>query len=312
VPAEASVQITWVEHTGEFDDGEGYTLVEPQYDLRDPAYGDFPSDLQLSARVAPAVFGLGLLEAIPGSRLQNLADPDDEDDDGISGRINFVPDAESGRTVVGRFGWKAEQPTVRQQSAGAFLGDMGITTSLFPEQECTEAQSDCRQAITGGVPEISDELLDKVAAYGSLLAVPVRERWNEPAVLRGQNLFHDAGCQDCHVPEHETSADAAFVELREQRIFPYTDLLLHDLGDALSDDRPSFEAEGNEWRTAPLWGVGRTREVNGHDRLLHDGRARGVAEAILWHGGEADASKRAFSGMSKKERADLVAFVESL
>lgn len=311
VDPEGMPRVSYEERSGEYADGEEYSLLEPRFEILEPKYGELAKNLMVSPRVAPAVFGLGLLAAIDEARLRELADPEDADGDGISGRINRVPDVETGESSVGRFGWKAEQPSVRQQAAGAFLGDMGITTSLFPQQDCTAVESACEAAIVGGEPEISDELLDKVALYSSLLAVPVRPEWDDPVVLEGQRLFGALGCDGCHVPRHETG-DHEFAELSGQVIYPYTDLLLHDMGDDLSDERPSFEAEGNEWRTPPLWGLGRVPEVNGHDRFLHDGRARGVAEAVLWHGGEAEAAKDAFKELSRKERDALIRFVESL
>jgi CxxC motif-containing protein (DUF1111 family) len=297
---------------GQYADGEPYELLEPAYVIEGLAHGPFDADVQVSPRVAPAMIGLGLLEAIAEERLLELEDPDDADGDGISGRVNRVWDVEARASAIGRFGWKAEQPSVRQQSAGAFLGDIGVTSSLFPDPECSAAQVDCQTATSGGEPELSDRLLDRVERYSQLLAVPGRFDYADAAVVRGRTLFGELGCSGCHVPRHRTSAEAELEEVRDQLIWPYTDLLLHDLGEALSDSRPSFEAAGNEWRTPPLWGIGRYPTVNGHDRLLHDGRARGVAEAILWHGGEASASQRAFTQLSALERFDLVVFVESL
>jgi len=256
--------------------------------------------------------GMGLLEAIPEARLRELADPGDADGDGISGRLGQVWDAATGAPAVGRFGWKAEQPSVRAQVTGAFLGDIGITTGPRPVQECSVAQAECLAAPAGGAPELADDLLDKVVLYSQTLAVPVRTRWDDAEVLRGKALFARAGCAGCHTPSHLTRADAALPELAGQRIFPYTDLLLHDLGEALSDRRPVFAAAGSEWRTAPLWGLRLIAAVNQHERLLHDGRARGVAEAILWHGGEAVAAREAFRMMAADERAALLAFVGSL
>ena len=312
VPAEATPRIDYSEIEGEYPDGERYTLLSPEYVIEAEAYGSLPDDLELSPRVAPAVFGLGLLEAIPLERLEELADPDDADGDGISGRTNRVWDAALEIETTGRFGWKAEQPSVRQQSAGAFLGDMGITSSLFPSQDCSDGQSECNDSLAGGSPEIADELLDKVALYARLLAVPARQRWQDADTLHGKELFNAAGCGSCHVARHRTGVNEELPELSEQLIYPYSDLLLHDLGEELSDERPSFDADGAEWRTPPLWGLGLTRDVNGHDRLLHDGRARGVAEAILWHGGEAEAAREAFRALAAGEREALVAFVESL
>lgn len=312
VEPEGRPRVVYEERTGHYDDGEAYELLVPRYEIEDWAYGDPDEELLISPRVAPTTIGLGLLEAIPAERLRELADTNDEDEDGISGRINRVPEVESGEMAVGRFGWKAEQPSVLQQSSGAFLGDMGITTRLFPDQNCSAAEDDCSLAMTGGDPEMADDVLDKLVLYAELLAVPIRMDWDDAEVLRGKRLFHDVGCGSCHVGRHETAADAKLEETRSQIIFPYTDLLLHDMGDELSDERPSFGAEGNEWRTPPLWGLGRYAEVNGHDRLLHDGRARGVAEAILWHGGEGEAARDAFRALEAGERAALIRFVESL
>ncbi|HEX6272962.1 MAG TPA: di-heme oxidoredictase family protein [Polyangiaceae bacterium] len=297
--------------SGTYPDGEPYELLAPTYWVDAQAYGTPADGLALSPRVAPQMIGLGLLEAIPEERLLELSDPDDRDGDGISGRPNLVVDAASGEFVVGRFGWKSEQPTVRQQSAGAFNGDIGITTSVFPEHDCTDAETDCVAATSGGEPEATDAVLDAVATYSRLLAPPARARYAEPSVLEGKELFSELGCAACHTPSHVTGP-SDLEELAGQKIWPYTDLLLHDMGQALSDDRPSYGAQGSEWRTPPLWGIGRIPQVNGHDRLLHDGRARGVAEAILHHGGEGASARDAFMALSSDERRKVVEFVESL
>lgn len=312
VPGEGSPRVSYTTITGTYADGEPYELLRPTYIIEDLAHGPMSPDILISPRVAPAMIGLGLLEAIDDASLYALVDADDFDGDGISGRVNRVWDVEAGSLALGRFGWKAEQPSVRQQSAGAFLGDIGVTSSLFPEQECSSAQLDCQLAMTGGEPELSDRLLERVERYGQLLAVPARLDYADLDILYGKARFSEVGCDGCHVPSHRTRADAELEEVRDQLIWPYTDLLLHDMGEDLSDERPSAEADGNEWRTPPLWGVGRYPDVNGHNRLLHDGRARGVAEAILWHGGEAARSREAFRRLSAKERGFLIAFVESL
>jgi CxxC motif-containing protein (DUF1111 family) len=312
VAAEGRPVVTTEEVTGHYGDGTPYTLLAPTYTIEDPAYGPLRADLRVSPRVAPATIGLGLLEAIPDERLAALEDPDDADGDGISGRRNLVWDVELEQVVTGRFGWKAEQPTVRQQSAAAFQGDIGISSPMFAGDDCTPAQQSCLDAQTGGEPELTEALLDRVELYCQLLAVPARGAHADPEVLRGKRLFTEAGCDLCHTPSHRTSPDAALEELRDQRIWPYTDLLLHDMGEALSDHRPSFAAEGAEWRTPPLWGLRFNLTVSGHDRLLHDGRARGTAEAILWHGGEGEASRDAFRALSASDRQALIAFVESL
>jgi CxxC motif-containing protein (DUF1111 family) len=312
VPGEGTPRVLYRSITGEYADGEQYELLEPTYLIEEPAHGPLHSDLLVSPRVAPAMIGLGLLEAIDEARLMELTDPDDANADGVSGRVNRVQDIATNSVTVGRFGWKAEQPSVKQQSAGAFLGDIGVTSSLFPMRECSGTQLQCQAAASGGEPEISDRLLERVARYAELLAVPARLEYTEPGVLRGKARFDELECDACHVPSHRTAPDAELEELRDQLIWPYTDLLLHDMGEGLSDHRPSAEAEGNEWRTPPLWGLGLYPSVNGHDRLLHDGRARGVAEAVLWHGGEGAAAREAFVQLSADERADLVTFVESL
>ena len=312
VPGEGTPRVTYQEVLGNYADGEPFGLLSPSYSIESPALGAPSDELLISARVAPAVVGLGLLEALPLERLEELADPDDLDGDGISGKLNWVWNVSAGALTPGRFGWKAEQPTVRQQSAGAFLGDLGVTSSLFSEQDCTSMELECLAAVDGGTPEIEDQLLDRIELYGLLLAVPVRERWNDAELLRGRALFHEAGCAGCHVPNHETGTLPGFPEVSEQSIWPYTDLLLHDMGPELSDGRPVFDAEGPEWRTPPLWGLRFYQIVNGHDRLLHDGRARGVAEAILWHGGEAEAAREVFRTLPAHDRARLIAFVESL
>lgn len=312
VPAEASQSIEYSVVEGTYDDGESYQLLAPQYLIEDPQYGPLASGLLVSPRVGPAMIGLGLLEAISEENLLAQADPDDEDGDGISGKANRVWNVAEQALTLGRFGWKAGQPNLRQQSAGAFLGDLGVTSSLFSSQECSAVQQECRDQPGGGEPELPDDLLDAVQLYMRILAVPVRIDFSEPEVLQGKVVFQTMGCGECHTPSHRTAADAELVELQDQLIWPYTDLLLHDMGEALSDERPVYQAEGADWRTPPLWGIGRYESVNCHERLLHDGRARGVAEAVLWHGGEAEPAASAFRAASADERAALVRFVRSL
>jgi CxxC motif-containing protein (DUF1111 family) len=297
---------------GKFADGEPYELRRPVLKIEDAAYGALHGATMTSLRVAPVMIGLGLLEAIPEQDILARADPEDADSDGISGRPNRVRDVARQRPAPGRFGWKAGQPNVRQQAAGAFNGDIGITSTLFPDQPCTASQTACRRAPGGGEPEISDEILGFVEFYAKTLAVPARRDADDPAVRRGEQLFHDARCGLCHAPRHKTGRLEDFPELSEQQIFPYTDLLLHDMGEGLSDGRPEFEAAGAEWRTPPLWGIGLVSTVNGHSFFLHDGRARNLMEAVLWHGGEAEQSRNRVLHMSARERAELLAFLNSL
>ena len=311
VPREGRIVIVYTEVQGVYGDGTPYTLLSPIYMIEDLAFGPLHPDVQTSPRVAPFVFGVGLLEAIPEEVIRALADPDDEDGDGISGRVNMVWHPQIEGFAMGRFGWKATQPTVLLQAAGAFHGDIGITSSLFPEQNCGPAQAACAAAPSGGDPEIPDDRLEKVAFYNRTLAVPAARDRDDPQVQRGAELFFAAGCHLCHTPRF-TTGEHPIAALSGQTIFPYTDLLLHDMGDGLADGRPVFDASGREWRTPPLWGIGLVEVVNGHTRFLHDGRARNLVEAILWHGGEAEAAKEFFRNLSAEEREALIAFLESL
>ena len=262
---------------------------------------------------ARAVFGVGLLEAIAEAEIRALADPDDRDGDGISGRANDAWDVAAAEFRLGRFGWKASTPSVRQQAANAFHADIGITSSRFVAENCPAGQDACAAAANGAGPdgetEINEERLEKVTFYNRTLAPPAARDYEERE--GGAVLFFAAGCQRCHTPRF-TTGPHVIDALAGQTIFPYTDLLLHDLGDGLADDRPVFGASGSEWRTAPLWGIGLIPTVNGHTRLLHDGRARDIGEAIVWHGGEAEASREAFRELSAEERQALIDFINSL
>ncbi len=311
VAPEGRLVVTYVAVSGAFPDGEPYTLLQPTYAIADPAFGPLPADVMRSPRLAPAVVGVGLLAAIPETAILAHADPDDTNRDGISGRPNRVWDTRRQAFVLGRFGWKANQPTLEQQIAAAFWHDLGLTSSLFPEQNCPAPQAACRAAPDGGLPEVRDAQLDAVMCSTQALAVPAARAEADPAVRLGAELFFANGCAACHVPEFRTGP-GAIPALSDQRIRPYTDLLLHDLGDALADGRPDFAATGREWRTPPLWGIGLVETVNGHTRFLHDGRARSLQEAILWHGGEGAAARDAFMALSQEERAALIRFLESL
>ncbi|PRP91092.1 hypothetical protein ENSA5_58290 [Enhygromyxa salina] len=315
VAAEGRVVVEWVEQAGEYADGEAYSLRRPSYVFMDLAFGELAADVLISPRVAPQMIGLGLLEAIPEATILGLADPDDDDGDGVSGRPNYAWDPIGGELGLGRFGWKANQVGLRQQNAGAFFGDIGITSSLNPDENCPPPQAECAAAPTGSeasAPELDDELLDHVTTYTRLLAVPARREVDDPEVLAGRELFRQLGCDRCHVPRVQTGELAGFPELSNQVIWPYTDLLVHDMGPELADGRPDFEADGREWRTPPLWGIGLFEVVNDHNLYLHDGRARSLAEAILWHGGEAEAARDAFVELSAEQRQALLRFLGSL
>jgi len=312
IPPEATLRIEYEESPFTFPDGEEASLRQPTVHFDSLAHGDLHPETQFSPRVANQMIGLGLLEAVPEEAILALADPTDQDEDGISGRPNYVWDAYNNQTALGRFGWKANQPSLLQQTAGAFLGDMGITTPLFPDENCMEMDVDCETAVSGGTPEIEDDDFLKVVLYASSLAVPARRDWNDPQVLQGKELFNEIGCANCHTPLLETSIHPTIPALSNQTIRPYTDMLLHDMGDGLADGRPDFQATSSEWRTPPLWGIGLIETVNGHTYFLHDGRARNLQEAILWHGGEAEASQEAYTDLTPSEREALLKFLESL
>lgn len=312
VKSEAVPILSYTEIIGEFPDGEQYSLIQPQLDLQQPGYGAFDPQLQTSVRVAQPMIGLGLLEAIDEKDLLAVADPADNNDDGISGRPNQVWDLVKQQTVMGRFGWKASQPNIAQQSMIAFAHDIGITSSLVNETVCTQTQSDCLSAPHGGEPEISDEIAYKVIFYAKLLAVPARRDVDDPQVQLGESLFQKINCSACHTPAFTTGSMPDFPELENQSIQPFTDLLLHDMGEGLTDNRTDFLANGNEWRTPPLWGIGMVKVVNEHTRFLHDGRARNLQEAILWHGGEAQASRDDYISLNADQRQALLRFLDSL
>lgn len=366
--AEGTIDLSYQPIIGTYPDGTSYTLYQPTYDIVNLAYGDLHNDVTLSPRLAGQMIGLGLLEAIPDQTLLSLADPTDANGDGISGRVNRVWDTVAGSLSIGRFGWKANQPNLLQQTAGAFNGDIGVTSSLNPDQPCTDFQLECfmnrlnrrgtnrrdnqrgqnnpppppnrrgnnppppnngqnnpppppnlgqnnppppNDAPISTQPEVTDEELRLVTFYSSTLAVPAQRNPTDPQVVLGQTLFESANCSSCHIPTLQTG-EHPISALSNQTIHPYTDLLLHDMGAGLADGQLDFQASGSEWRTAPLWGIGLLEEVNGYAFYLHDGRARTLEEAIMWHGGEATASQNAFASMSASDKAALIAFLKSL
>jgi CxxC motif-containing protein (DUF1111 family) len=264
-----------------------------------------------SMRIAQPLQGLGLLEAVPESAL--LAIAEEQRGVGINGRLNWVRDDVHQRMATGRFGWKANQPSIRQQIAAASLADMGLTTRMYRQQNCPPVQKLCAMQTPGNDPEVAWTDWDELELWTRALAVPARRNAEDPQVWRGEQLFAQARCAVCHVPTLRTAANfTGMTQLANQTIHPYTDLLLHDMGEDLADGRPDFKAGPRDWRTPPLWGLGLSQTVNGSTAMLHDGRGRTVTEAILWHGGEAAASRDAFARMHKSDRAALVRFVESL
>lgn len=298
--------------------GEVATLRRPAYSAADLGYGPLHPEAMLSPRVAPQMIGMGLLEAIPTEDILAWADPDDADSDGISGTPQIVWSDVHDRPMLGRFGHKADNPTVLEQTASAFAGDIGISNPIHRagSGECTDAQIDCTAALHGGDPEqdgleIDQVGLDLVTFYSRSLAVPARRDMDDGQVLRGREVFFDAGCAACHRPNYVTHRLEGDDPASFQLIWPYSDMLLHDMGPELADNRPEGRANGQEWRTAPLWGIGMTETVSGHTYFLHDGRARSLLEAVLWHGGEAQAARDAVVEMPPEDRAALIRFLES-
>jgi CxxC motif-containing protein (DUF1111 family) len=325
IKPEGEVQIRYSTLKGRFTDGTPYELLQPSYRITRPGYGALQPGTMLSPRIAPQLAGVGLLEAIPDAEILANAQVQAALAGPVKGQPNHVWDAFAQQTLLGRFGWKANVATLAHQTAGAFIGDMGITSTRFPDEACSTTQTDCAHAPSGngsraGGVEIDDATLADVVFYEATLAPPARRNAGDAQVQRGERLFLANQCAACHRPSYTTTR-APIAErfprfsspaLGGQTVWPYTDLLLHDMGPGLADGRPDYEADGRQWKTPPLWGIGLIRDVNGHQRLLHDGRARGVLEAILWHGGEAQASRDAVLRLSREERDALVKFVESL
>ncbi|VUD52792.1 hypothetical protein TDB9533_01704 [Thalassocella blandensis] len=313
ISAEAQVSVSYSTISGNYNDGSSYQLQRPSYQLNvlDGQGGSVP---YYSVRMPQNITGLGLLEAIPESDIVSRHDPDDADGDGISGRASIVTDAGSGgQQKLGRFGWKASFASLTSFSASALQGDMGVTTHVFPDEECGVTQSACLNSNSGGV-ELSDFRLHELVVYLQALGAPSRrpEEVNNPNVLAGQVHFQNIGCASCHVPEMSSGHRHPLAELRGNQVRAYTDLLLHDMGPDLADNLTNSSVLNREWRTPPLWGMGYNDSVNGHMNLLHDGRARNIEEAILWHGGEAQASNNAFKALSGAQRNQLLQFIESL
>jgi CxxC motif-containing protein (DUF1111 family) len=307
--ADIQAAVYYVETRGIFSDGTKFQLHEPHYTLTG-TYPGLPANFLFSPRVAPVVFGLGLLEAVPDFLILARSDPWDLNRDGISGRPNIVYDAVHRRRALGRFGWKANTPNLIQQTAGAYNGDMGVTSDLFPTESCAgRPEPTCNDAHSA---EVDRQTVADVAFYTQTLGVPARRNLNDPTARRGEFIFYAAGCDGCHAPTLRTGVLRGVPEVSNQVIHPYTDLLIHDMGPGLADGRPDFRASGSEWRTPPLWGIGLVETVNGHTRFLHDGRAYSLMEAVLWHGGEARMARDRIKRLPQRDRDALIAFLKSL
>ena len=316
---EGRVLVEYRDKTYTLDDGEIVILHRPVYLVADLKYGNLQKNVQISPRISQPLAGIGAIETIFEKDILAQADPTDADNDGISGRVNMVRNIETGKIVLGRFGWKATQPNLRQQVAAAFAQDMGISSNLFPQtaQVCNDDQEEC--LTTGANSEadkradILDGELELTTRYISQISTPYGgSNWKFGSERIGEKLFSEIGCISCHRKSFEIKIKNADGKPKTGNIYPYSDLLLHDMGAALADHRPVAQASGWEWRTQPLWGIGKAEEVNGNKFFLHDGRARTITEAILWHGGEARSSRSKFAALNKKQRAALIEFVEGL
>lgn len=316
---EGKISVSWAYKNVVLPDGAVVELREPTFAINALAYGDMHKDLMTSPRIATQMVGMGLIDAIDAVSIIAAADPNDADGDGISGKANIVWDVEANKLALGRFGWKAGQPNLRQQVASAFSGDIGISNPLAVNGsgDCTLLQVNCMTAPNGNTTamggfELSAELLDLTTYFNANLAVPHRQNAAEKNILFGKQAFYKSGCISCHQPKHITGTKSKFKNLHNELIWPYSDFLLHDMGFELADNRPEAKATGSEWRTPPLWALGASKGVSKSWQLLHDGRARTIDEAILWHGGEAQVAKNKFMALSASERRALVEFVESL
>lgn len=307
---EGEVHVDWKTSKFRFDDGETIELRRPTIRIEKLNFGPLSPGVMTSLRNTQVIYGLGYLEAISEADILALAEL--QKTQGLNGRPNYVRDDINDRMALGRFGWKANQPSLKQQIAVAYHGDIGITSPLYPDQNCTPVQKACQGEKLSEKTELGQEQWNAISFWVSALNAPSPRNTQDPAVQRGRVLFSTVKCAQCHMPEMKTADYPVLPQLSNKRIEPYTDLLLHDMGPELADGRSDFKASGSDWRTPPLWGIGLSKQVNGSTHFLHDGRARNLLEAIVWHGGEAESSRQAFTKLSSKERADLLAFLHAL
>lgn len=314
IEPEGTVNVRYEEKEVGFDNLKTASLRKPKYELiANDHFGKPHAEIQFGPRIAQQLVGVGLLEAVTDKTILANADPNDEDGDGISGKPNFIYNPESKKRELGRFGWKANEANLRTQTASAFLRDMGITSPIHPIEDFTKPQKEkINVTLIANPPDIDDSKFERVVTYLRTLAPPAQRNANDPSVKRGDILFNKIGCSNCHIPTLRTGSITAIDELKNQSIKPYTDLLLHDMGEGLADGLKDSLASGSEWRTPPLWGIGLTKTVNGNTFFLHDGRARSIEEAILWHGGEGSESRKNYSSLSFDEKNDLLNFINSL
>ncbi len=316
VPREGRFSITYAPSETKLADGTIISLRRPVVTLEEMSDGPVASDTVTGLRLAPAIHGMGPLDNIPAETIIAMADPDDKNHDGVSGRVHWL-DAE--RKNFGRFGWKAIMPSLEAQNSHAFLADMGLSTALFPDAygECTDRQTVCRAAPSGASSqhedlEVTNTLLKTLDRFIAEAVLPPGPKLSADAAAleKGRAVFAVAGCLACHRPSYDVvwPKDAS----KTRHISPYTDLLLHEMGDGLAEDLIENNAAGREWRTAPLWGLRWAIDHEGQGALLHDGRARTILEAILWHGGEALSARDHVAGLSPGDRQALISYLSSL
>lgn len=320
VPGEMQPVVSFLEESGTYPDGSSYKLRKPQFTFVNVSRSELDESTFISPRIPQQIIGLGLIDSINETDITSQADENDNNQDGISGKIPWAYDIARQRVTIGRFGWKSEQPNLRQQNLAAFLGDIGITSSLFPEENCPMVQVECLASLSGGQPEADTTIENRLTLYTQLVSVPAARHADEIEYQKGFELFKSIGCASCHTPSYTTAANAEFDILREQKIYPFSDFLLHDMGEELSEERAQPQKEtsssdyelAREWRTPPLWGIGLLQKVNGHEELMHDGRAHSIEEAILWHGGEAAPSRENFKHLTLDRRQHLIEFIRNL
>lgn len=309
VPGEGRAQIMWEYHSVELADAPPVRLRKPKILFSGLNYGELEPVLT-SARIGPPIFGLGLLDAISDTDLIAMAKQ--QKPDGVKGKVNQVWDIATQQIRIGRFGAKANTASLRAQIADAMLGDLGITSDLLPQENCLPQQVACKKSPSGGSPELSNQQLDDLEFYMRHLAVPAQRNQHNPQVTAGKKLFTAIGCTTCHRAELTTAKNYPHQHLANVTINPYTDLLLHDMGEGLADNRPDFQASGREWRTPPLWGIGLTESISEYQAYLHDGRAQTLTEAILWHGGEAEKVRARYQQLTRTDREAIEKFLLSL
>lgn len=308
---EGTKKVSWSNIEGTYEDGTPYLLRKPHIQIKTTHPFALPNNVIMSGRIGNPIIGLGLINRVSDELLKSIEDPDDLNGDGISGRRSLIINSKSKTVVLGKFGWKASVPSLIQQNSIAALQDLGLTTPLHKSQDCFPNDTRCILTYNDKPPEITKYLLDQLNTYVSELAVPKQRGPRLPEVIKGKKRFSEANCHLCHMPTMLIESRSKTKNTIEY-IHPFSDLLLHDMGEELGEQSIHNSECNNEWRTAPLWGIGLTHKVSNNSYFLHDGRARSIEEAILWHNGEAKESKEVFRKMPKKHRRELISFLESL